>query len=117
MKNQLVNTTRNFDTNAPLFSLTVGQFEELIAGQKKEEVVSVKSEKKIIGIDEVCQMLDYKKPTVYALVHKRQIPFFKPQHGGRKLYFRRDEIEEWMQENRVETTAEYVNERVKGNSL
>ena len=117
MANNLSKATKNFDTNAPLFSLTVGQFEELVAGQKKEDVVSIKNEKKVIGINEVCEMTGYKKPTIYALVHKRQIPFFKPPHKGKKLFFRREEIEAWMQENRTETVAEYVTKKIGGSNL
>jgi len=111
----LLKTSQNIDPNAPLYSLTIGQFSELVACQRKYDVVT-KNERKIIGIDGVCEMTGYKKTTIYALVHKRQIPFFRPQHGGRKLYFRREEIEEWQQENRVETTAEYVTKTERGNS-
>ena len=93
MANTLLKTSKSIDPNAPLFSLTVGQFSELAACQRKHDVV-IKNERKIIGIDGVCEMTGYKKATIYALVHKRQIPFFRPQHGGRKLYFRREEIEE-----------------------
>jgi len=41
------------------------------------------------------------------LIHERKIPFHKPAHGGRRIFFKSVEIGEWLQANRIETNEEF----------
>jgi len=59
------------------------------------------------------EMLDFKETKVYLnvsdaqlykLVESRAIPHYKP--SGRKLYFKRSELLEWLQANRIESQSE-----------
>ena len=57
-------------------------------------------------IFDVKELADYIKltvPTVYGLVHKNKIPFYKK---GKKLYFKKDEINEWLSEGRNRSKSE-----------
>ena len=54
----------------------------------------------ILNVEDVAQKLRLKEGTIYNLTHKRQIPYFK--RGGR-IYFDRDEINEWIRTDRRKT--------------
>ncbi|NDV46863.1 DNA-binding protein [Paludibacter sp. 221] len=65
------------------------------------------NQSEIIDIEEVSKLTGYKKATIYKLIHERKIPFHKPAHGGRKVFFKSDEIDKWLQSNRIETNEEF----------
>ncbi len=56
-------------------------------------------EKKFLNIDELSQYLGIKKSTLYAMVERREIPFYRV---GRLIFFKRDEIDAFMDTCRVE---------------
>jgi excisionase family DNA binding protein len=49
------------------------------------------------------------KPTIYALVAKRKIPCMKK---GKRLYFSRAELTDWIKKGRLKSTAEKEEELV-----
>lgn len=51
-----------------------------------------------INANELAELLGESKKTVYARVHNRQIPFYKP--GGKILLFKLGEIQEWVKSGR-----------------
>lgn len=46
-----------------------------------------------IGVDDLCQRLNFKKRYIYALTHEGRIPHIKV---GRHLRFRWSSIEKWL---------------------
>ena len=62
---------------------------------------------KVIGIEDVCKLTGYAKNTIYQYVNQNKIPYHKPEHGGRKLIFFREEIEDWLKGRKPETSQEY----------
>lgn len=66
--------------------------------------------KEVFGLDEFCEMTGYSKQTAYKLVHERKVPFYKPEHGGRKILFKRKEVEEWLTATRVATLDEFCDD-------
>jgi len=57
--------------------------------------------KEILTFQEFCQFCGISESYGYKLTSSQQVPHFKP--GGKRLYFRRTELEQWMLSNRVET--------------
>lgn len=51
--------------------------------------------KEIYNTEEACLFLGIKKNSLYDLVRKRKIKFFKSQ-GGKLTYFKRKDLEKWM---------------------
>lgn len=49
----------------------------------------------LLNTAEACLFLGIKRSSLYELVRKRQITFYKSQ-GGKFTYFRRRDLEEWM---------------------
>lgn len=54
----------------------------------------------IIDFGEALVLTGYAKPTLYAKTGKGEIPHFKK---GRKLFFRRSELIQWIEEGRRKT--------------
>ena len=106
--NQLI-MYKNFENHDNDFfvQLTVKQVKIIIEEVIQKMLSCKKDEKELLTIEEVAEFLGYKKSTIYKLTHERKIPFHKPAHGGRRIFFKRDEIKQWIQANRIETYEEY----------
>ena len=66
--------------------------------------------KEIYNFNDACTFLDYSKSYLYKLTYSRQIPHFKPM--GKKLYFKRSDLEAWLLRNRVKTADEIEQEAI-----
>jgi excisionase family DNA binding protein len=55
-------------------------------------------QKSVLNLNEASTYLDISPSHLYKLTSTRQIPHFCPQ--GKKLYFKREELEQWLQRNR-----------------
>ena len=56
-------------------------------------------EKEFMNIDELSQYLGIKKSTLYSKVERREIRFYRV---GRLIFFKKEEIDTFMERNRVE---------------
>lgn len=54
----------------------------------------------LLTVDQVAKLLNISKTSIYRLVSSRLIPFYKLGHN---LRFRKDDIEEFMNKNYVES--------------
>lgn len=95
--------------DALVVHLTVNQIKEVISSAfQQASSLSAGNQCEIIDIEEAMKLTGYKKATIYKLIHERKIPFHKPAHGGRKVYFKSTEIDQWLQSNRIETHEEFT---------
>ncbi len=53
----------------------------------------------VFTVDELVEYSGYKKSYIYKLAHQRKIPHYKPPFG-RKLFFKKDEVDSWLTANR-----------------
>ena len=60
--------------------------------------------KNVLTIDDVALLTGMSKSHIYKLTCSKQIPFYRP--NGKLVYFDRQELEGWLKQNRVNTTAE-----------
>ena len=79
--------------------LTVGQLKEILSIDKimGHLTPSRAPDKEVLTAADVARLTGYSISTVYKLTSERKIPFHKPEHKGRKLYFNREEILDWLQ--------------------
>jgi excisionase family DNA binding protein len=63
--------------------------------------------KEVMNVEEVAQYLDVAKSTIYKLTSTREIPHFKK---GKRIYFRTNEINEWMAKGKRKTNDEIKEE-------
>lgn len=75
--------------------------EDVINRLKKIERNSLLAVKKVLTLEDVALYTGLSKSHLYKLTRYNQIPHYKP--NGRLLYFDKEEIEDWMKQNRVTT--------------
>lgn len=65
---------------------------------------AVLSNKSTLNIAEAAVYTSMAESYLYKLTSKQQIPHYKPR--GKLVYFDRAELDAWLRQNRVSTTAE-----------
>lgn len=60
--------------------------------------------KEVLNFNEACQYLELSQSHLYKLTSAGSIPHYKP--NGKKLYFKRSELESWLLRNRNSTQEE-----------
>lgn len=60
--------------------------------------------KEVLTSDEAARYLGISKSYLYKLTMQQKIPHYKPL--GKMCYFNREELEQWLQSNRVATDEE-----------
>lgn len=60
--------------------------------------------KEVLNFNEACEYLELSQSHLYKLTSSKSVPHFCPQ--GKKLYFNRHELDEWLQRNKQSTTDE-----------
>ena len=113
------NSFSKFGDDFPIAGLSVKQFIELCVslgfGNRPNSYPNKPESPppEIMGINDVIKLTGYSKATIYKFTHQRLIPFHRPAHGGRRLVFIRQEIEDWMKENSIPTVGQYCKEQLK----
>lgn len=60
--------------------------------------------KEVLTSDEAAKYMGISKSYLYKLTMTGQVPHYKPM--GKMCYFNRQELEQWLQSNRVSTSEE-----------
>jgi len=60
--------------------------------------------KEVLNLNETCKYLNMSASYLYKLTSQKQIPHFCPQ--GKKLYFKRTDLDEWLLRNRQDSMDE-----------
>lgn len=60
--------------------------------------------KDVLNFNECCDYLELSQSHLYKLTSTGAIPHYKP--NGKKIYFRRAELDEWLLRNRTTTQDE-----------
>jgi excisionase family DNA binding protein len=60
--------------------------------------------KKVLTFEDVALITGLSRSYLYKLTSANQIPHYKP--SGKQLYFDREEIENWLKRNKIETEDE-----------
>lgn len=56
-----------------------------------------------LDTSDACLFLSVSKSHLYKLTHNKQIPYFKT---GKKIYFKREDLEDYITKNRVMSRSE-----------
>lgn len=78
----------------------------------KSRTMNDKPTDEIGGLDLAVEITGLARRTIYKLTHRRGIPH---RRVGGRLYFRRSELEQWIDAGRRRTVAEVAVERMAGN--
>ena len=74
---------------------------------KQVDNVPVVYANELMNVQQVAEYLTLSVQTIYSLVHKMEIPNSK---RGKRLYFKRSEIDEWIRQSRRKTRVEIEQE-------
>ncbi|ARN78247.1 hypothetical protein BST97_09720 [Nonlabens spongiae] len=72
-------------------------------------------QKEFLSVAELSIYLGISMSAVYKLTSKNEIPFYCP--GGKKIYFKKQEINQWIEESRVIPDSEILENGIGSNSL
>jgi excisionase family DNA binding protein len=75
------------------------------------------SEKEILSLSEAAKFLNVSKSCIYKITSQKQIPHYVP--GGKKIYFRKEDLENWILKSKVDSVieTESITENFLFNSL
>ena len=65
-------------------------------------------QKEALTFSEAANYLDLSESYLYQLVSRGQVPSYKP--NGKKLYFSRKELDQWLLSNKQRSKSEIANE-------
>lgn len=69
---------------------------------ERVEMLTAIRAKTILNLDEAVAFTGFSKGHLYRLTSQREIPHYKK---NRKLYFKKTELEAWLLEEKIETSA------------
>ena len=81
------------------------RIEKAISNLKRENAIVTES--KPMNLKEVVAYMGTSTSAIYKLTSTSEIPHYKL---GKKLYFKKEEIDEWMYANKVKTRQDIENE-------
>ena len=93
----MLNLNRNTMSNENLILEKLNKLEQRIGEQNLLM-------KEVLNFNDACNYLDISASHLYKLTSQKSIPHFCPQ--GKKLYFNRTELDEWLQRNRQSSADE-----------
>ena len=79
----------------------LNEIKELLLKQNLEQ-------KEIFTIAEASEYLQLSKSCIYKLTSSKSIPHYSP--GGKKIYFKKEELLNWVFESRVVSTVDIEND-------
>ncbi len=102
------------DKNRPMYSLSVEEYielnQEILKSMKNPEAEVEKNNTEIMNIDEAAVYLKMAKQTVYSMISRRILPYFK---RGKRVFFRRAELLTWLEKGRKYTNEEIQSDNFK----
>ena len=72
-------------------------------------------QKEVLTFSEGCAYCGFTDSHMYKLTHFNKLPFYKP--NGKKIFFRRSELDGWILSNRIASGDEatiYMNKKRRG---
>ncbi len=69
-------------------------------------------QKNVLNISEICSYTGFERSYIYKLTSQKKIPHFKSA-GGKTIFFKRDEIDEWLTQNRIKTNDQINQEALE----
>lgn len=77
--------------------------EHILEELREIKALSLLSAKNVLTIEDVSKLTDLSVSCLYKKTCAKEIPYYKKD---KRIYFKRQEIEEWMLQNRISTNEE-----------
>lgn len=95
-------TFEEFLEKAPLIYEKLNSIENILLTMGPQDGPK---EDELLTMDQTSQLTNLRVSTLYGLVSRRAIPVYK---RGKRLYFSKFELTDWLKEGRKQTAAEVV---------
>ena len=69
----------------------------------------VKDENEWMNVKQIAEYLSLTVPTIYSKISRRELPYYK---RGRRAYFKKKDIDDWILQARRKTVAEIEQEAI-----
>lgn len=69
----------------------------------------------LLDLNQAAEYLKLKPSYVYSLIHQKKIPYYKP--NGKRVYFNKAELNNWVTGSRIKTVDEIEKEYKKQNKV
>jgi len=89
-------------------AITLEALHQEIIGLKSTLAKVFTATKETLDFEETVSYINTSKSYLYKLTSQGLIPHYKP--NGKKIYFNRSELDQWLQQNRVKSQAEIISE-------
>jgi excisionase family DNA binding protein len=86
--------------------------DSLLKSLQRQKQIKQDETDKFLSLEEASDYLQLAKQTLYGFTSQRTIPFIK---RGKKLYFKKVDLEKWLNEGRKLTSSEIASKTIKGN--
>jgi excisionase family DNA binding protein len=93
-----------FDQLPGMVALILEKLERLESLLVPGEKIELSPVKEMLTLIEAAEFMGVSKSTLYKMSYNRALPIFKPT-GGR-IYFKRDDILNYLQQNRIKSNKE-----------
>lgn len=94
-------TFNDLPTAVTMLTKEVSELKRLLI--EKQEQEPIEQTEQLLTVQETAQFLNLTVPTIYSKVSKGELPVMK---RGKRLYFSRDELMEYIKEGRKKSNAE-----------
>jgi len=94
MKNLIENLPENINITVTKQDLL--DFADYLLSKVVSNKIEIEPSKPILNTDGAAEFISTSKSTIYKFTHEGQIPHYK---RGKRLYFKTEELEEWLTEN------------------
>ncbi|MFZ4680514.1 MAG: helix-turn-helix domain-containing protein [Flavobacterium sp.] len=85
--------------------------DSLLKSLQRQKQIKQDETDKFLSLEEASEFLQLAKQTLYGFTSQRTIPFIK---RGKKLYFKKVDLEKWLNEGRKLTSSEIATTTNKG---
>lgn len=102
----------NITEDTPIACLTVGQFINMLKDYMNSPTPETGQNEinERLGVKELMTLTGYSRDSIYKLVRQRKLPFYRFAETGR-LWFKRIEISEWIENQKRKTFDELIQEK------
>ena len=85
------------------------EIDTILARLERIEKMTLLAAKLVLNTEDVAMLTGYSTAYIDQLVKSREIPYYK---RGNRRFFDRDEVEDWMRENRIPANNEITAQAV-----
>lgn len=86
---------------------------EILKRLDRLETLTLLGAKTVLNLDDVVLLTGLSKSTLYKKTANRELPYYRA-NGGKQIFFKKEELEDWLTKDRVSSQNEDEAKAVNG---